>query len=630
MGEQPLLVILGFIDVEERIVHAAYGIVGGEDHRRTLLAQQVYAETVVDVVDLQQPQQRRSYVGLSAQVVDLARLDGRGGIDEQRHVVETEGHVAAGCPYQLPVVAHKDKDGVVEPLLPAGLGDELLQSVVGKLDDAQLVGVVAGLEIFGHHIGRVVADAQQGGKEGLALAGRLGEYRQGILVEEVVLHAEAVDHLLLGIIFLGKDAVETVGAQVAVHVVVLRLVRHEEEGAVSVVLQDGGQSGKEGDDGPLHRVAFHQSRVGVQRGVDGVVGVRAGREKSVEAERFRSDGVEEGGQLPRIAEVPHQLGRHRFHEDEHHILAGRFARVLYPAGDGRHLGQRVGDVVFPAHAGDGLQVVHELNLAVLRFRSLQRAAQQIEGRAHTQLIQKRIVAIVGRTHLDGVVAHPAPDAEHAAAYQHDGAQQHEQLVGPVKFLVRYPMDVEAGALPQPAEQKDKENREGEEEHEGDDVGELAEHQPQCGTRVAEPVEYRGVDMLEEVGKVGYVGRRYGKGQHVEEGEEDAHAPEQRLPVVPQQGTYRYHRERQYHDVAGHHIVEPHAPGESLGTGEYRQVFTRQVVVALHEQYQAERGKEKKPQQMYRNQIAQGVQISFHRSYCLNNAVKIVKGESRGK
>ena len=123
----------------------------------------------------------------------------------------------------------------------------------------------------------MVAYAQQGGEEGCVRSIKTVKDIQRIPVQVVVLHAEAVHHLLLRIILLRIDFIVTVGAQECVHVVILAFVRHEEEVAVSGLAQCRGQSGISGDVASLHQVTIHQRRVRIKRGIKSVIGMNASR-----------------------------------------------------------------------------------------------------------------------------------------------------------------------------------------------------------------------------------------------------------------------------------------------------------------------------------------------------------------
>ena len=75
LREQPLLVFFGFIDIEQRIVYASDSIVGGKECRFTFFLQEIYSESVVGIVYVQQTQYGGSYIHLSAEVLYLSGFD---------------------------------------------------------------------------------------------------------------------------------------------------------------------------------------------------------------------------------------------------------------------------------------------------------------------------------------------------------------------------------------------------------------------------------------------------------------------------------------------------------------------------------------------------------------------------
>ena len=284
-------------------------------------------------------------------------------------------------------------------------------------------------EVGREDVGRMVADGQQGGEEGLARGGVTVEHLQGIGEEVVVLHAPAADQLVGRIVLLRVDFLVAVGAEEGVHVVVLRLVRHEEHRVVAVVTQDGGQTRIGGDDRAFHRVALHHRREGIERGIQSVVRVVAGGVEVGERERMTVEAVEAGRQLRLLAEALHQAGGHRLHEHQHHVAARRHRVGLYDPGKGRDaLDARPPEV--GAGTVYGLLAVHEVQRPVLRTQVVDHARHEVERRVQTHLVEHGVQAEVGCTHLDGVIAHASADAEEAQSDETGRDQQDAAALPP--------------------------------------------------------------------------------------------------------------------------------------------------------------------------------------------------------
>ena len=231
----------GIIYIKVGGIACGYGFVGRVESRRTLFAQQVDAEVVLHVRHAQQAKERGGYVHLSGKIRYFA---GRQtfAMNEQRNVVEGFGQFAVGGAHHFAVVAKKDEKRVLVPGFARGLLHETADAVVGvahNLFFGRERGVGKGV---GNDVGRMVADGEQGGHEGMAFGGTLAQHGQGVTEQKGVGYAEMIDDFAARIIFLGIHFVVAVGAEKGVHVVVLAFVGHKEQGAVALLFKHGGKA----------------------------------------------------------------------------------------------------------------------------------------------------------------------------------------------------------------------------------------------------------------------------------------------------------------------------------------------------------------------------------------------------
>lgn len=186
---------------------------------------------------------------------------------------------------------------------------------------------------------------------------------------------------------------------------------HEEHGGVTVVFQNGGQTGIDGYVRPLHGVAEHDRRKGVKRGIETMVGVIARRIKVGKTQRTAVERVEAGREVLFVAEVRHQFGRHRLHYDHDYVLMrGRSLRDD-SAGDGR---DAVNAFTAQQQAGTAhsLVAIHEPERFVFRPQPVKRTGQKAEHRVEAHVVEYGTGGEIGCAHLDGIVAQ-------AAAYAHE-------------------------------------------------------------------------------------------------------------------------------------------------------------------------------------------------------------------
>ena len=327
----------------------------------------------------------------------------RGTVDDERDMVEAFGQFAVGCAHLLAVVTQKHKQRVGKPWFARSGCHEVADAAVGIAHNLSFGFQTGCLESLRHHIGRVVADGEQRGQERTAFARMAAHHGQGILKQISVRYAKMVDHLIGRVILLGINLLVAVGAQEGIHVVVLAFVRHEEHRGVTLFPQHRGKPRIVRHDAALHGVAEHDGRKTVERGIQAVVGVDTRRITVGKSHRAVEERVKARCQVVFVAEAAHQAGRHRFHKNDHHVqLLGLSCRP-YLAGNRRYAldARPLQPLLRQAHRLVGR---HQAERAVLRPQFIECAVEQVEHRVHPEIVQHGMVAEVGGTHLDGIIA----------------------------------------------------------------------------------------------------------------------------------------------------------------------------------------------------------------------------------
>ena len=187
----------------------------------------------------------------------------------------------------------------------------------------------------------------------------------------MVAHAKTVYHLALRIILLRIYLVITIGREKRLHVVILRLMGHEEHVVIAQAFQHGGQSPTARRHRAFHEVAKHQCREAVQRCRQAVVGVYSGTVEIGERERVLVKRVERRRERLALPELAKQRARHRLHQYDHDIgLDGGFlSRRIVDDKSPKHTAAvgRAPNAKPGARVGHGLRRGHEPQFLVLRL-----------------------------------------------------------------------------------------------------------------------------------------------------------------------------------------------------------------------------------------------------------------------
>ena len=91
-----------------------------------------------------------------------------------------------------------------------------------------------------------------------------GQYVGVVNEQEVVTDAKTVDHFTCRIVFLRKNLIVTVRTKEGIHIVILRLVGHEEHVVVAILLEYRRNTCSMRCHRTLHQVAFHHRWKGVE------------------------------------------------------------------------------------------------------------------------------------------------------------------------------------------------------------------------------------------------------------------------------------------------------------------------------------------------------------------------------
>ena len=103
----------------------------------------------------------------------------------------------------------------------------------------------------------------------------------------------------------------------------------------------------------------------------------------------------------------------------------------------QHMGRVHGarDAQFATRIVDSRSVICQMKLSILRTIVVEDTRQQVEGRIDAQLVQERIVAVVGLTDLDRIIARASADAEDAEPDECCRSQKAHDHRGPRAAMV---------------------------------------------------------------------------------------------------------------------------------------------------------------------------------------------------
>ena len=189
---------------------------------------------------------------------------------------------------------------------------------------------------------------------------------EGVTKQKVVAHAKRVYHLALRIVFLCIDIVVAICGKESLHVIILRLVGHEEHIIIALRLQHRGNTTAVRRNRALHQVAEHKSRERIKCSRHTMVGMYACTIKACKGQRVMIKRVECWREVLLITKGAHQVGRQALHQDNHHIAWGGNHRV------GLHLAaQHTGAIYLSLNAQpasciiDSLGIRHKVQFTVL-------------------------------------------------------------------------------------------------------------------------------------------------------------------------------------------------------------------------------------------------------------------------
>ena len=137
------------------------------------------------------------------------------------------------------------------------------------------------------------------------------------------------------------------------------------------------------------------------------------------------------------------------------------------------------------------------------------------------MVQEGIIAVIRLAYFYGVITPPSADAEKAQAYK--GGSGHKRGGGGLPSVCRgrgVPAKKEERAR-QPEGDVGKSRDGCQSQGDGKVIGRFAEYHSRRGARVVEPVEYGGIDGLEEVGEIRDIGCGNDETQRIEKMKKNA-------------------------------------------------------------------------------------------------------------
>ena len=182
------------------------------------------------------------------------------GVNHQRDMVIRFRQLTFGVSHQFAMISFQHKYRIIKPGLFTCLFKKLTQSPIRVLNNLRLGFTRFRMEERRYHIRRMIADGQQSSKERLSGGSPLIQYRNCIVIQEIILYSEAIHNLISRIIFLWEHFIIAVCPEKSVHIIILPFVRHKEKVIITVFFQDSRQSRIAGNDRAFHEVSFHHRR----------------------------------------------------------------------------------------------------------------------------------------------------------------------------------------------------------------------------------------------------------------------------------------------------------------------------------------------------------------------------------
>ena len=305
----------------------------------------------------------------------------------------------------------------------------------------------------------------------------------------------------------------------------------------------------------MHSVAFENGRMAVESGIDTVIGLCAGRPRPGEGDAKMHQAVEAWGKAGLRMSAQHGFfSGHRLHNDYHNmgvvgqndstgscfVLSG-FIHLTGGFGVDEFYG-----MVAVVHDGAG-------------------ALEEGEHRVKTYLVK------VGVAAKDGILGTQGRLVGEVTAHARKPAQQQHRRHGYSPCIGHFIVEVclQHPPVDQPSEEPPPHGND-QEDKEVEQVCRLAEYHVDDHRHRLVHGQHLGVEPLEEVAKIGYVGRAGEKGHRVEH-----HGNVVRGGIIPtptdtRQFAYDNQQQRQGEDVGAHGGVEaePFPQGRQIETARH--------------------------------------------------------------
>ena len=168
-----------------------------------------------------------------------------------------------------------------------------------------------------------------------------------------------IDNLIARIVFLRINFGKAIGPQEGVHVIILSLMRNKEQRLVALFSQYGGQSGVTRHDGAAHHVAFELGGKAVERSIDALVRMIAGRIAIFKTQTLGKEAVKGWCKMRRVAKCAHKLRTHRLHKDDYDVIIAGFALRTHDLRQQRDTGQPTAPQIL-AHKDERGVFIHQL------------------------------------------------------------------------------------------------------------------------------------------------------------------------------------------------------------------------------------------------------------------------------
>ena len=168
-----------------------------------------------------------------------------------------------------------------------------------------------------------------------------------------------IDNLIARIVFLRIHFGKAIGPQEGVHIIILPLVGNKEQRLVAIFSQYGGQSGVARHDGAAHHVAFELGGKAVERSINALVRMIAGRIAIFKTQTLGKEAVKGWRKVRGVAKCAHKLRTHRLHKDDYDVIIARFSLRTHDLRQRRDTGQPTAAQIL-AHKDKRGVFIHQL------------------------------------------------------------------------------------------------------------------------------------------------------------------------------------------------------------------------------------------------------------------------------